>query len=651
MLRTDLLVPSTSTKPANRAKSRYRSGRRGFTLLEVMIATAVTLLMMLSLAQIFKVIGDSMKQGRAVLELNNRLRNVVYRIRTDLDNLTVVPRPPTDPSQATGYFQVYDGPTTDFTAASQSTAHSRFGDCDDIFMATARAGDVWFTGKVPQYMLAGVEPTSTADFQLVSIASQHAEIAIFLQPLVTNVGNPNRDPNFFLTSTPNGALAFQDSDGFVGFPDGFRLYYRTFLIRPDLNLASPLAISAFGGAVAPAGVLPAGQGTNSSGQPVTWTVALPMGSGIPSPLCDMAVAHQQCDLSVRRVFNPGDGLSGTNDFIAANSLEDLVDPANRFAHVQVPLPGTSSTSMSLLALGPKLTPTFSATNPYAPYPDGALGTANFEIGCGFLHPAFTLQGSRVGEDVLSSDILAFDIKLFDDSVPLIRTVGSDGVDQAGAAGSDDLVLSPNDPGYAVALGLPAAQATVEGSGDYVDLAWAKKLVAHGGSISATTNVWSALSGYSLPNFLSSNAQNAYSDALYKSGAVLRSGTATFVLQPSFDTWTTRYEGDGILQSYLGTTFGNVRISGANSLYGISGTDLVNAVPAWRQSAIDAATDGIDNNPPPGPQTGVGVDDVTEFETAPPFPVDLRGLKIYVRMEDPITRQVKQMSVAKEFVTQ
>ncbi len=56
--------------------NRALAARRGFTLLEVLIATAVTLLMMLSLAQVFKVIGDSMKQGRAALELNSRLRNV-----------------------------------------------------------------------------------------------------------------------------------------------------------------------------------------------------------------------------------------------------------------------------------------------------------------------------------------------------------------------------------------------------------------------------------------------------------------------------------------------------------------------------------------------------------------------------------------------
>ncbi len=76
--------------------------RGGFTLLEILIATAITLLMMISLVQVFKVIGDSMKQGRAALQMNNTLRSVTTRLRQDLANLTVRIDPPTDTSSAAG---------------------------------------------------------------------------------------------------------------------------------------------------------------------------------------------------------------------------------------------------------------------------------------------------------------------------------------------------------------------------------------------------------------------------------------------------------------------------------------------------------------------------------------------------------------------
>ena len=628
-------TPQSDTVSAGSATvMKRRRTRRGFTLLEVLIATAVTLLMMISLAQIFKVIGDSMQQGRSVLELNNRLRSVVYRLRSDLDNLTAIPNPPADPSTGLGYLQVIDGSTTDFTAATKlSTAASRFGDVDDILMATVRAGDVWFTGKVPRYLTFNPPrpsvPTQQTDFELVSIASQHAEIAVFLQPLVTNELNPNRDPGFFLTSAAK-ERSFEDTDPFTGFPDSFRLYYRTLLIRPDLNLNGVLASAVDNAGVHWLHAVPLEDAQARIGSIPGLASPIP---GTPSPMCDMAIPHQQCDLSIRRIYNPA---SGSLDLVAANSLEDLADPANRFAHVQVPIPSTAgSTTMPVLALGAKL-----AVNVSDP---GTL-----QVGSGFLHPAFVLLGNRAGEDLLASNILAFDIKLFDPEVPLLAM--------------GDLVLSPNDPGYEAALGSPAV-----GTGEYVDLAWAKKLVDHSPNpnpntiFSAATDAWGPLSGFSLANFSSYGVGGAYTDSIFKSGNVLTSRPPTvlipLLLQPSYDTYTTRYEGDGVLQSQLSSLFGVVRINGAVDLYGVGGSDATNLVSDWRSNPsiiFDAGTDGIDNagNSLLGiPGSLPGVDDPSELETSPPFPTPLRGLKVSVRMEDPVTRQVKQMSATKEFVSQ
>lgn len=652
--------PSVSSPTSSPARTR-RCARGGFTLLEVMIATAVTLLMMISLAQIFKIIGDSMQQGRSVLELNNRLRSVVYRLRADLDNLTVIPAPPANPSTGSGYLQVYDGSTTDFTTSTQiSMAASRFGDVDDILMATVRAGDVWFTGKVPLYVLEKRAPdrNTAADFAMIPIASQHAEVAVFLQPLVTGDGNPNRSPEFFLNSAL-GAVAFEDTDPFPNFPDSFRLHYRMLLIRPDLNLVSDTTIADLS-SVAPAGSLPGGimdNSISSTGTNEYWTVSNP-DPGLPTPLCDMAAPHQQCDLSIRRVFGTG---TGSTDFVAANSLEDLVDPANRFAHVQVPIPGTVSTTMPVLALGTALL--VNGGDPLGTLLNSPVSaTTPFQVGSGFLHPAFVLLNNRAGEDLLASDVLAFDIKLFDPDAPLLGTTGGDGVygtaadddgdgslndlKELGWAGSDDLILSPNDPGYALAL---SAGSPVVGTGEYVDLAWAKKLAAHGGSISPATNVWSPLSGFALANFNANGLAGAYTDSLFKSGSVLMAGTNLQLFQASYDTYTSGYEGDGLLQAQLTSRVGVCRVNGAVDLYGVGGSDYPNLVADWRSSpapTFDAGSDGIDNA-----GSFTGVDDPSELETSPPFPIPLRGLKISVRMEDPRTRQIKQMSAAKEFVSQ
>ncbi|MGN6133427.1 MAG: PulJ/GspJ family protein, partial [Aureliella sp.] len=251
-------------------------------MLEVLVATAVTLLMMISLAQVFKIIGDSMKQGRAALQLNNTLRSVSFRLRHDLNNLTIRVDPPADSSCGSGYFEYYDGAMTDFTCmlfdpnngmdSSLSTDNirsSRIGDMDDILMYTVRAGDAWFTGKVPQYILNQANPSgAAAQYAMVTISAQHAEVAVFARPLDLDL---------------NGA--YDDADG-DDMPDGFQLYYRTLLIRPDLNMSD--------------GALPYDATNSTSYGPQM--IAGPQGSGLPTPACDMALAHQQCDLSIRRVF-------------------------------------------------------------------------------------------------------------------------------------------------------------------------------------------------------------------------------------------------------------------------------------------------------------------------------------------------------------
>lgn len=411
--------------------SRVKStpSRRGFTLVEVLVATAVTLLMMVSLAKVFKLVGDSMKQGRAALELNSRLRNVAHRIQLDLSNITVTPKPGSDALTGSGYLKIYDGPLTDYSYGMISSTFNRFGDVDDILMFTARAGDDWFVGKVPLFVLQGLPPSSagTGNLEMVTVTAQHAEIAVFAEPMVTNESNPNRDAAYLrMNPSENYAKLTDPANGtLTDLPASYRLHYRTLLIRPDLNL--------------PTGVLPSGiVGTSA------WLIArqsdarftTPSGTStiaLPSPTCDMAGPHQQCDLSIRRV----DPFSVTSA-VTANSLEDLANPANRFAHVQIPLvpgstPSTTDFSMPILALSPKLDTAYTLAEA------GALITAAssdpLEHQSGFLHPAFTLTGDRTGEDVLASDVLAFDVKGFDATVPLYEVTGG---------GS---VVSPNDPGY------------------------------------------------------------------------------------------------------------------------------------------------------------------------------------------------------------
>ena len=58
--------------------------RRGLTLIEVLIATTLTLLMMLALAQGFKTLSETVSAGRSKLTLSDQLRGVSSLLHNEL---------------------------------------------------------------------------------------------------------------------------------------------------------------------------------------------------------------------------------------------------------------------------------------------------------------------------------------------------------------------------------------------------------------------------------------------------------------------------------------------------------------------------------------------------------------------------------------
>ncbi len=98
--------------------------------------------------------------------------------------------------------------------------------------------------------------------------------------------------------------------------------------------------------------------------------------------------------------------------------------------------------------------------------------------------------------------------------------------------------------------------------------------------------------------------------------VAKSGLVSAVLaaqrQPAvYDTWSMHYEYDGFDQ------FGD--------------------------GLVDLGTNGIDDD-------GInGVDDAGERETSPPYPYPLRGIEVRFRVIDVDSRQVRQVTVAADFV--
>lgn len=658
-----------------------RTSKSGLTLIEVLIATTITLLMMLALAQGFKTLSQTVSEGRAKLVLSDQLRGLSQLIRSDLDGRTTDSSTPQSGLLPAGYFKYYDGPISDSTAAlfnhlpttvvgstvETRLSASRWGDVDDILMFTAKAspGQV-FRGKIPWALLminslnsGGTLPAgwnwTTAWQTDVIISSEFAEIVWFMMPLnELNTIDPNDPYNMVFDVAPG---VDRDGDGVPdndGMPDRIALCRRVLLIRPDLNITPTAAM--IGTAVMNGG---------ASGDYLTMQPRQPVTGSPDTFRFMMQFPYQRCDLSVRPVPVPvATPINGLDFFtsVGTNSIETLQLPENRFAHYGFPI-GSSGTTIPSLALSTEnlATAYLAMTNPVFGGVVAAPSSSTFQDR-GFLPSCFmrTKPVPKVGggfnnvpllEEIVAANVIAFDLKGFDTSVKQLAHPGEDGgwgavgadddynstadnVGEAGWPGTDDLSLTPSDPGYAVQLlAIAVGGSTFEvqsGTGAYVDAGWGSKLYnsvhpTSTGPVSLTSLTAAQLSNVVkfFPSSLSLLDLNASSNglvpatSLYDSGTYL-AGPVHQSYQPAFDTFTTVYEYDGeaILRS-------------PNGLIWQQGLRRFGFGPAY--GAQDRGADGIG-------------DDANEKEVIPQIPYRLPSIQATIRVQDSSAGTLQQISV-------
>lgn len=185
------------------------------------------------------------------------------------------------------------------------------------------------------------------------------------------------------------------------------------------------------------------------------------------------------DISARFV------TTGAAPVMVANSLGDLTKPENRFAHYGVaPFPGTFPFQVSTIVLA--------ATPPTTQPNQNAV--------------LLPLGANRAGEDVLLTNVLAFDVQVFDPGAPVFITGG--------------VSVEPRDPAYAGQFGVSAPVAF----GAYADLGYRTGYVPAAGAPPALFNLAPAA----------------------RSGIIARPFT--------YDTWSLHYENDGFPQPSTNVTF-------------------------------------------------------------------------------------------------
>jgi hypothetical protein len=620
------------------------------TLIEVLIATALTMLIMLALAQGFKTTSQSISAGRARLTGSDQLRSISNLIRSDLQGLTVSTQVhPQSAKTPLGYFVYYDGPISDSTAMlfnyvpsavenEEKFSASRWSDIDDVLMFTSKAPDGhWFYGRVPLALMkihSGATSVTLLDWITdVTIASEYAEIAWFMRPLneIGMLNNPdpqsaNGNYSYSPSSTPvNDVAPVVDLNGDNipdpdGMPDRIALCRRVLLIRPDLDIAITKV-------------------SGLANDPQLIAAPMPIDtSDADSFRYQMRFAYQRTDLSVRKQWDS----SNSRFVLKTNSLGDLQRPENRFAHYCLPATGSNS-SLPVLALtneansnGNYLTMTNLVMSGAVPANDRGFVPAAFcrtnlvSTGNATYSPQFTQ------EEIVASNIVGFDVRGYDSSAMQLYAPGVDGKFgsltnanptfaqiqlAAGEAGFDDLIVGPSDPGYANMISSPFI--VPANSGTFVDLAWGIRVVNQIKDASGSTFGLSpanhptvragALSGYE-------PLGASIIDSLSRSG---KFSTTYSILQPTFDTFTDFYESDGNLQS------GGIHWNGLVSY----GANLDTNAPL-----PDRGINGIDDN-----SNGV-IDEEAERDTSPPFRYAMPAVQVKLRIQDQTAGTLQELSM-------
>lgn len=412
-------VYSVADRPAARPTCR-RARRGGFTLVEILVATAVTLLLVAALAQAFAVVSETVAVNRATIEMAGELRGVALRLQQDLEGLTLPVRPWPRGSSGLGYFEYFEGPETDYNANSPRPDTS-IGDFDDILMFTAQNEEGEFVGQIQSEIVGGAPGTYTV------IRSKLAEIIWWI------------------------SLEDENANGVWDAGEYFTVHRRVLLIRPDLNNA--------------AGVLP---GVNAANR------------------LQLQVFHGYNDLSVRP-----NGAGG----VVANTLADLTNRANRFAHVAAP---GRSFPYFIANLRPTVPPTV-----------GWLERGYVQGAVPLPPPAHPFAG----EDIVLAHALAFDVRVYDPTANVLS------IDVTGT-GSAVETVTPGDPGYNPTAAAPAVVRFID-RGAYVDL------------------------GYSI--LLGIPANSLFSGAPHVRSQLYIPNGANPIPLLTYDTWSRDYEYDGINQ--------------------------------------------------------------------------------------------------------
>src|SRR5580658_6117891 len=103
-----MISPAPSSRFQHRCFTCARS-RRGLSVIELLAATVISLIVMGATVQLFGTVGAQISNGRSNIELGDRVRSAIERLRRDLRGITADMRTWNRPEDASGYFEIIKG--------------------------------------------------------------------------------------------------------------------------------------------------------------------------------------------------------------------------------------------------------------------------------------------------------------------------------------------------------------------------------------------------------------------------------------------------------------------------------------------------------------------------------------------------------------
>jgi hypothetical protein len=615
----------------------------------MLVATAIILLLMAVLGQGFVMISNRVKETRSIIEMRGRLQATHLRLEKDLRGTTARLAAPLDPSENLGYFEIVEGPmgpvvpygpqrpgetlpTTSRLAYQDVNRDDLIDDVngdnvpdlidpsvednDDVLQFTARSQGEPFQGRftrkrdvLPGEVPDGNDAIGPYVLQTINIESEAAEISWFMRGSTLY-----RRVLLILKTVPDTDVRAA-SPGLQPLPADFG-FYRDYDVSARLDggvfdRQYPNPFTPPGQppslAVLPNSLSDLTDRANRYGhQPWRFPHAGATFWGQLGLPTLRESSHIAWPFPVHLRNNPGPGA------LLPSGFADFIPPS---VGAPPPLPGLQIRPTSVSAAGfPGVAAIDFWNNPH-PWlevrgldGDPVLATLN-DYATGPNDPNYARV--RLAEDIILTDVIQFDVKVYDPTAVVLCSRGADG--QAGVAGmddnfdnsvdndaelgwaeSDDVCYVPGDPGYPTAVATFGRRFFPVGLGGYVDL--------------GNAFAFPGLAGFPAP---------------FNSGVIPQfasTGDPRAQLVRNYDTWSTSYERDGLNQNL-------------NFVLDPNG----NPIPV-----IDEASNGLDDN-------GIGgADDSTEWEAPPPYPSPVRGIQVQITCLERDSRQAHRTTLRMNF---